>query len=643
MTLSLAELLRPLSERSESVRPYVPTIGGPRLYLLLLYGAIVIGTSVEFFLSQELWYGSWEVYNTYVFAVSGLFVLFGALMLITVRGPAKDDTYWLPLPKKTVGWLGLVLLAASGLGLVAAGSSIGGWAVLLSVLMLSGFILLLLGSNGITGKDSFWLAVYGAGVVLMVLVPTHEAFDVARAAPGDYPFTGLNLFLLVTGMTASLVSLMFMNTRDGQLGAWLMGAMAIFLVSFHEQVGVLSSGTYEMYDRGLALIGITFSFLPLVIFLWREKELMSLWSKVKAATHMMASGDYKDALGQADAALQISSDAALSRKFALPWSIKADAYYAMKQYWKARSHYDIALEIDPEDSVSWCHIGNIYAFEGKRALALSSYDRAIKTDPDNAYAWNNKGAVFNSLQWPEEAHACFTRSISIMPGNFDALVNLGKVCAKMGRSDEAVGHFQAALRIMPDSTVAKDGLQKVFYKGMVMDQIHGWESMGLDTTYLRSLLEREPQDYEQKSKEFLSSIVEQKTQLTIASAGARLNVNDVIKAILKATSEHGATLDRVQKETGLTTDQLVLPMALLMKTDYVHFEKRGSHDVYVAKGKLPEAPPEPPPQEPERKHAEEPKRKDRYKLRREEHDAKQEFEPTASVLMFGRRKKPKSP
>ena len=52
---------------------------------------------------------------------------------------------------------------------------------------------------------------------------------------------------------------------------------------------------------------------------------------------------------------------------------------------------------------------------------------------------------------------------------------------------------------------------------------------------------------------------------------------------------------------------------------------------------------EPPPPEPERKHAEEPKRKDRYKLRREEHEAKQEFEPTASVLMFGRRKKPKSP
>ena len=641
--LSLSDLLRPLGERSEAVKPFVPTIGGPRLYLLMLYAAIVIGVSVEFFLSKDLWYGSWEVYNTYVLAVTGFFVTMGALMLLSVKGEADDAGYKLPLPRKMLGQIGFVLLLAGGIGLAGFGSSVGGWAVLLSVLLLSGFILLVMGSKGISGRDSTWLAVFGCGVVLMVLVPVHEAFDVARALPGEYPFTGLNLFLLVIGMLMSLVSLLYMHTRDGHLGAWLIGAMAIFLVAFHEQVGILGTGSYEMYDRGLALIGVVFSFLPLFVFMWREKALMRMWTHTRAAAADMATGDYKSALEHADRALDMSQEAGLSGKYPLPWNVKADAYYAMKQYSRAKSHYDIALEIDPEDSVTWCHVGNIQAFDGKRALALSSYDRALKSNPQNAYAWNNKGAVFNSLQWPEEAHACFLKALAIMPNNFDARVNMAKVCAKMGRSDESVAHFQEALRIRPDSTVAKDGLQKEFHRGMILDQIAGWEGMGLDVAYLRSQVDKGPEEFETKAKEFLSGIVEQRTQLTIGVGEGKFNVNDAIKSILKVAGDQGATLDHIQKETGLTREQLVLPMALLMKTDYIHFSRHGSHDVYVAKGRLPEEPlPVPPPQPP----ALEPEHRRGRFIRRREHPVEEDrsqFEPTASVLVFGRRKKKARP
>ena len=287
-------------------------------------------------------------------------------------------------------------------------------------------------------------------------------------------------------------------------------------------------------------------------------------------------------------------------------------------------------------------MGNIQAFDGKRALALSSYDRALKANTDNAYAWNNKGAVFNSLQWPEEAHACFQKALAIMPNNFDARINMAKVCAKMGRSDESVAHFQEALRLRPDSTVAKEGLQKEFHRGMIMDQIVGWEGMGLDTTYLRSLVDKGPEEFEAKAKEFLSSIVEQRTQLTIGVGEGKFNVNEAVKSILKVAGDQGATLDRIQKETGLTREQLVLPMALLMKTDYVHFSRHGSHDVYVGKGKLPEEPPPAPPQQPA---APAPAPKRGRLIRRRERtpeEEKAEFEPTASVLVFGgRRKKPK--
>ena len=622
-SLSLTELLRPLGSQGEAARPFLPVLGGPRLYLLLLYAAVVIGVSVEFFMSQELWYGSWEVYNTYVFVVSGFFVLMGVVMLFMTSGQAPEDGLKLPLSKETMSMLGLLLLVVMGVGLVALGSDYGAWAVLMSALMVLGFVMMVMGMRSISNKDSLWLAVFGFGMIMMVLMPVHEAFDVARSAPGDYPFTGLNLLLLAVGMSASLLSLQFMRTRDSFLGAWLIGAMALFLLAFHEQAGIVASGNYEPYDRGLALIGVVFSFLPLFLYVWKEKEYYSMWTKLRKASHMMRTGDFPGALVQADAAVQESSEAGVSHKFAVPWTVKGDVLYHMKEFSKAKTSYDMALEIDPDDSTTWCHLGNMYAFEGKRALALGAYDRAIQADAKNSTAWNNKGAVFSTLDWPEEALACFNRAVSLDPRNFDAYMNLARTHVKLGRSDDAVMNFQKALEIRPKNRLAREGLQREFYKGMCLDQIRGWAEMGLDTTQLRAILEEDPANFDRRSKEFLSGIMEQKAQLVIGGGASKFDVNAAIRAVLNVTVDKGATLERIMKETNLTSDQLVLPIALLMKTERLHFKRSGTHEVYVSVGKAPDKP-EPPPAEEHRKV---------LPLRRER--PPEEEEPSASVLVFG--------
>jgi len=125
--------------------------------------------------------------------------------------------------------------------------------------------------------------------------------------------------------------------------------------------------------------------------------------------------------------------------------------------------------------------------------------------------------------------------------------------------------------------------------------------------------------------------VEQRTQLVIGGGQDKFDVNAAIKAVLNVTAEKGATLERIMKETNLTSEQLVLPMALLMKTERLHFKRSGTHDVYVSKGKATEKPEIPPPEEPL-------KRKLHHKTERPKPE---ELEPTASVLVFGRRKSKK--
>lgn len=589
---SIATVLRTFSEPSEADRPFVPKVGGQRFFILLLYASVLVVASIEFFASQRIWYGSWDVYNSYVLTVTGVFVFLGMVMLISAKRDAVD-AYTLPIPRVVLVSLGLVMFFLSGFALIYWNKSLEGWAVALSIALIYGFLMTLIGGRGFDTKDTLRLTTYATGLIIMILVPVHEAFGVARSPSGEYPFTLLNLILLTAGMSLALISVQSFQTRDGFVGAWLLGAMAIFLIAFHEQIGIVASGNYSPYDRALALIGVTFSVLPLVMYVWRERVYFFLWKKLRTANTLIESGDYREALKQTNDAIRQCSRAGIEDRFALPWSLKADALYRMKAYEKARVHYDTALEIDPKDSTSWCHMGNMYAFEGKQESALKAFDEALKVEPTNGYAWNNKGAVYQSLGMFEDALICFDKAAGYMPDSFDAHVNMAKLFSKLGHSNDALYNYREALDVRPNSEAAREGIKREFFRSMCMDQINGWEQLGMDTSYLRKILDEDLVHFVSRSKEFLKNIVEQRTQLTVLPSSEHVDINTAIQTILLVTEEPGATLDRIEEATSLKRHDLVLPLALLMETDHVHFKTVGRQQVYVSKGKAPDKPPEP--------------------------------------------------
>lgn len=589
---SFANMIRSFDERSEADRPFVPMVGGPRLFVLLLYASVLVAVAIEFFASTRIWYGSWSIYNVYVLTVTGVFVFFGMIMLFssTRRGP---DEYGLPVPRLLLATLGFVLLSLSGVAMVYWGRDLGAWAILLSMTLLYGFLMMVLASETITHHDALALIMYGTGIVLMVMVPVHEAFNVARS-PTDklFLFTLLNLVLLISGMVFALISVQSLQTRDGYLGAWLIGAMAIFLVAFHEQIGIVSSHTYSEYDRTLAFIGVTFSFLPLMLYAWRERVYIFLWKRMRSANALVESGDYKGALKQADGAIRQCSRVGIEDRFALPWTLKSDALYRMKDYQKAMVYYDTALSIEPNDSVSWCHMGNMHAFAGKDELALKAFDNAIKADPENPSAWNNKGAVYQHMGMDEDALICFDKAITYDPRMFDAHLNMARLFSKLGHTMDALEHYRVSLEINPGSEIAKQGMHKEHFRSMCLDQINGWEQLGLDTSYLRSLLDQDPTEFVKKSKEFLANIVDQRAEFSVLPGIEHIDMNKAIKSILQITEGEGATVDQIVEATNLKKHDLILPLALLMETDHVHFKGVGGAEVYVSKGKAPEKPPE---------------------------------------------------
>jgi len=583
----LISILRAFKEQSEVEKPYVPVIGGPRLFVLVLYVSVLIAVSLEFFAHQNIWYGSWEVYNTYVFSVSGIFVLLGMVMLFYPRRTPPDG-YILPIPRVHLGVLGFFMLFISGIALAVWNKDLGGWAIPLSIILLYGFVVMVISSRSVDPREGYRLVLYGTGLVLMILVPVHEAFNYYRTADPDKFLWNLpNLILFASGMVVALFGAQALRTRDGFLGAWLMGAMAIFLISFHEQLGIVASGDYSPYDRMLAVIGVTFSFLPLAMYVWRERVYIFLWRRLRTANSLIDSGDYGGGLKNADEALKQCYQAGIEDKFPLPWTLKADAQYRMKDYPKARVNYETALAIDPRDSVSWCHLGNMHAFEGRYDDAIRAYDEALKYDPSNSYAWNNKGTVYQVLHMDEQALIAFNKALQNNPNDFDAHINIAKLLSKMGHSEEALPHYRAALRIRPDSEAARQGVKREYYRLMCLDQLRGWEQLGLDTSQLRGMLDQDPSFFARKSREWLKNLIDQRSQLPVVPAKEHIDVNAAVDTILKAAAPPGATLTKLKEATRLSERDLVLPLALLMETEHIFFKTDGKRQFYVARGKSP--------------------------------------------------------
>lgn len=601
----LAQGLRTIGEQSESESPFVPFVGGPRMFVLLLYASVIVVTSIQYFVSQRIWFGSWDLYNTYVFVVTGVFVFLGMLMLFQSPREVVERPI-LRIPKQALEISGFLLLAASGLALVYFGKSLGVWAIPLSIALLYGFLMMLLGGRGFDSKEAARLTLYGTGLVVMIMVPVHESFGVLRSPEEDfYLFSPLNLVLFISGMTLALVAVQSLQTRDGFVGAWLQGAMAIFLIAFHEQIGIVASGTYSPYDRGLALIGITFSFLPLVMYFWRERLYVILWRRLREAQALTLAGDHEGALKHIDAVLRQCSRVGIEDRFALPWSLKADSLYRLKDFPKAMVHYDTALKIDPRDSTSWSHLGNMYALEGKHEEALRAFDQAVKVDATNGPAWNNRGVVLQTMGRYEEAIVSFDKALGLMEDPFDPHINLAKIFSRLGHTTDSLKHYQAALALRPKSEVANEGLQREFHRSKCLDQINGWEQLGLDTSYLRRLLEEDPRNFVKKSKEFLKSIADQRTPLEVVPAKEHMDLQSALKTIVSLTEGEGATIEQIEEYTGLRRKDLVLPLAILVEADKVHFRMDGGQQLYVSKGTPPERPP-PPPKKPPVKAPERP-------------------------------------
>jgi tetratricopeptide (TPR) repeat protein len=115
-------------------------------------------------------------------------------------------------------------------------------------------------------------------------------------------------------------------------------------------------------------------------------------------------------------------------------------------------------------------IQSIAAFVGKGAhryeAAVELFDLALEMNPKDAVTWNDKGAYLTDfLKKLEEAIKCYDRAIEINPAYADAWGNKGITLGQLGKYDQALTCFNKASELDPQNPKHQNGIE-VTYKLM---------------------------------------------------------------------------------------------------------------------------------------------------------------------------------
>src|SRR4051812_16004532 len=115
--------------------------------------------------------------------------------------------------------------------------------------------------------------------------------------------------------------------------------------------------------------------------------------------------------------------------------------------------YQRALEINPDDSVTWNNIGNVRLDQHKYRAAIRAYAYALRINPRYANAWSGWGATLTKLKRFKEAETCLRRAVELDPAG-SGRINMARLLRAQSRLDEAIAAVSPATNekiIAPDA------------------------------------------------------------------------------------------------------------------------------------------------------------------------------------------------
>ncbi|HKA46324.1 MAG TPA: tetratricopeptide repeat protein [Burkholderiales bacterium] len=126
----------------------------------------------------------------------------------------------------------------------------------------------------------------------------------------------------------------------------------------------------------------------------------------------------------------------------------------LKQPEAALSHFDRALQLEPDSGEAFYQRGLTLQYLGRDEEAVASFDSSLRLKADFAEAHYKRGNSLLSLKRPAEALASYDCALRLKPDHANAHYNRGLTLQRLQRPDEAAVSYERALSFKPDDAEA---------------------------------------------------------------------------------------------------------------------------------------------------------------------------------------------
>lgn len=134
---------------------------------------------------------------------------------------------------------------------------------------------------------------------------------------------------------------------------------------------------------------------------------------------------------------ELEKSVAIYSKFTDAWNQMGVAYWKLKNFDKARSSYEMALQQNPGDATVHSNIGTIFFQTGNFPEAYKAFTKATQLNPYYSDAFLNLGSVNGMMNQLDQAIAAFNRCVELDPNNAMAWYYLGITYQNMGNTVKA--------------------------------------------------------------------------------------------------------------------------------------------------------------------------------------------------------------
>ncbi|CAD8132487.1 unnamed protein product [Paramecium octaurelia] len=156
-------------------------------------------------------------------------------------------------------------------------------------------------------------------------------------------------------------------------------------------------------------------------------------------------------------------------------------------FFEAIECYDLALEINPNNSDAFNLKGNSLHNLNLFEEAIEYYDKSIQINPNDCNAFYNKGLSLQNLSRYQEAISCYDKAIALNPADYDAYINKGLILNEFNRYQEAIECYDKALQINANNYEAFKN------KGITL---HNLDCYDKAIECYDNVLQRNPNDYD---------------------------------------------------------------------------------------------------------------------------------------------------